>query len=311
MAPSFRVIDPKLRLALAVAMPWNGTSIIFVTLSSLLLAGIESRGVLLPISLVGAFFPALWLFNYAFEMLDHAANGSTTAPVASIEVLSPLQWRPLVEVAICLLIVVLGSQHGTTGNLIIILLLLVLPASIATLGAGDGVLQAANPFTLWRIIVGMGAYYLLVLAVIGLFVALAITVQKTDLWPFVRYALLEIGILTVFAVLGTSVFLRRIEIGFEPRSSPERTIERDGREHLRQLDAILDEAYSQTRLKDYERAASIINRWLSNTAEIDIPNDVKLILQHVRGWGDPAAFDFIERALSAPTGSGEQPPARH
>jgi hypothetical protein len=311
MTPSFRVIDSKLHLALAFAIPWNGTSIIFVTLSSLLLAGIESRSVLLPISLIGTFFLALWLFNYAFEVLDHAANGSTIAPIASIEVLSPFQWRPLVIVAICFLIVVLGSKLGATGNVIIILPLLVLPASIATLGMGGSALQAANPFTLWRITVGMGAYYLLVLALIGLFVALAVTLQTAHLWAFVRYALLEIGILTVFAVLGTSIFLRRIEVGFEPRSSPERTTERDVGEHQRQLDEILDEAYGQSRLKDYERAAFIIKRWLSNTDKVGIANDVKVILQRVRGWGDPAAFNFIERAIGASAGNKDQPPARH
>lgn len=301
MAPSSRVIDSKRHLALAFATPWNATSIIFVAFSSLLLAGFESRGVLLPISLIGTFLLAWWFFNYAFEVLDHAANGGTTAPIASIEVLSPFQWRPLVQVAICFLIVLLGSRRGATGDIIIILLLLVLPASIATLGVGDSILQAANPSTLCRVIIGMGAYYLLVLAVVGLFVALAITLHKADVWPFVRYVLLEIGILTVFAVLGTSVFLRRIEIGFEPRSSPERAMERDACEHLRQLDEVLDEAYGQTRLKDYERAASIIKRSLSNTDKIDIPNDVEVILQRVRGWGDPAALNFIEKAIGAST----------
>jgi len=307
MTQPFRIIDSKLRLARAFAMPWNWTSIIFVMLSSLLLVVIESRGPLLPISLIGTFFLAAWLFNYAFEMLEHAANGSIDAPIASVETLSPFQWRPLVTAAICFWLVLLGSQFGTKGKVAIALLLLVQPASIATLGIGEGVLQAVNPFFLWRVIVGMGAYYLLVLAVIGLFAALAITLQEADIWPFARYLLLELGILTVFAVLGTSVFLRRIEIGFQPRSSPERTVERDDREHLRQLEEILDEAYSQTRLKDYERAASTIKRWLSNSDETGTPSDVELILQRVRGWGDPAAFNFIEKAIGASPAGHAQP----
>src|SRR5271155_5085188 len=134
MAPSFRVIDSKRQLALAFAMPWNGTSIIFVTLSSLLLTVIESHGALMPISLIGTFFLAAWLFNYAFEMLEHAANGGTAAPIASVETLSPFQWRPLVTAAICFWLVLLGSQFGTKGKVIIFLLLLVQPGVIATLG---------------------------------------------------------------------------------------------------------------------------------------------------------------------------------
>jgi len=287
-------------------MPWRGTSIIFVTLSSLLLALVVSHGVLWPISLIGTFFLASWLFNYAFEMLEHAANGGTGAPVASVETLSPFQWRPLVTAAICFWLVLLGSQLGTSGKVIIFLLLLVQPGVIATLGMGDGLLQAVNPVSLWRVIVGMGAYYLLVLAVIGLFIALAVAQQNVDLWPFERYALLEFGILTVFALLGTSVFLRRIEIGFQPRTSPERAMERDDREHLRQLDEILDEAYGQTRLKNYERAASVIKRWLSNSDEIGFPDDVNLILERVRGWGDPAALNFIERAIGKSTAGDAQ-----
>jgi hypothetical protein len=301
MAPSIKAIDSKLHLARAFAMPWHATSIIFVTLSSLLLAGIDVHGVLLLISLIGKFFLASWLFNYAFEMLDYAANGGTGAPVASVETLSPFQWRPLVTVAICLWLVLLEYQLGTTGKVIIILLLLVQPAFIATLGMGDGLLQAVNPVSLWRVIVGMGAYYLLVLAVIGLLIALAIALREVDFWPFERYALLEFAILTIFAVLGTSVFLRRIEIGFDPRSSPERAVERDDREHLRQLDQILDEAYGQARLKYYEHAATVIKRWLANSGEIATPDDVNLILERVRGWGDPAAFNFIARAIGAST----------
>src|SRR5271170_4298235 len=145
MAPSSKAIDSMRRLARAFAMPWNATSIIFVTLSSILLTVIESRGVLLPISLIGTFFLASWLFNYAFEMLEHAANGGTAAPIASVETLSPFQWRPLVTAAICFWLVLLGSQFGTKGKVAIALLLLVQPASIATLGIGEGVLQAVNP----------------------------------------------------------------------------------------------------------------------------------------------------------------------
>jgi hypothetical protein len=279
----------------------------FVTLSSVFLASIETHGALMPISLIGTFFLAAWFFNYAFEMLEHAANGRTAAPVASIETLSPFQWRPLVTAAICLWLVLLGLQLGTTGKAVIVALLLVQPACIATLGMGDSFLQAVNPYSLWRVTVGMGAYYLLVLAAIGLFAALVITLQRADLWHFVRDVLLEFGMLTVFAVLGAAVFLRRVEIGFEPRSSPERAMDRNDREHLRQLDEILDEAYGQARLKRYGRAASIIKDWLSNADETGIPNDVNFILQRVQGWGDPVALDFIEKATAASTDGKPQP----
>jgi small-conductance mechanosensitive channel len=285
-------------MSLAFAMPWNGTSVMFVVLSSLLLAGMESH-VLLSISLIPTIFLTLWLLNYGFDVLDHAANGSTAAPTASIEVLSPFQWQSLVIMALCFLLVALGSKLGAMRGTVIISLLLVLPACIATFEVGESALQAASPLKLWRITVGMGFYYILVLVVIGLFAALAVILQAVHLWPFVRYMLLEMGVLTVFAVLGTSIFLRRIEVGFEPRSSPERAIARDFDKRQRQLDEILDEAYGQSRLKDYERAASIINRWLSSTEAVSVPDDVKVILQRVRGWGDPTAFSFIERALAA------------
>ena len=166
-------------------------------------------------------------------------------------------------------------------NIVITLLILVLPAAMATVEVGESPIRAANPFALWRITAGMGAYYLLVLAVISVFVALAAILQTTHLWAFVRY-MLEIGILTVFAVLGACVFLRRIEVGFEPRSSPERAMEREVGEHQLRIDEIIDQAYVQARLKEYERAASILKRWLSDTDEVSVSNDVKIILQRVR-----------------------------
>jgi hypothetical protein len=307
MAPSIKVIDPKRHLLRALAMPWNWTSIIFVALSSILLATIETHGALNPISWIGTFFLATWLFNYAFEMLEHAANGGTAAPVASVETLRPVHWRPLVTAAICVWLVILGLHFGALGKAIIVGLLLLQPAFIATLGMGDGLLRALNPLSLWRVISGMGPYYLLVLAVIGLFAALVKALQQMDLGTFERDALLEFGILTVFAILGSAVFLRRIEIGFEPRLSPERAIERDNREHLRQLDEILSEAYGQARLKRYERAASVIKGWLSNTDATNIPDDIDVILQRVGGWGDPAALKIIEGAIGSSMAK-EMPP---
>jgi hypothetical protein len=97
----------------AVLVPWRLASILFIAISSTLLAFFQGKGV---VGIVGSYFLLSWLFKYAFVMLEHVASGRPDAPVVSAEMLGPFEQRPLILVAWCsVLYVIAGSSVVRSG----------------------------------------------------------------------------------------------------------------------------------------------------------------------------------------------------
>ena len=98
-----------------------------------------------------------WFFKYCFILLDAIVTGATEPPVLSIEMINPInEQRPLGQALLIAgggaLSYALGQLVGPAlGWLTAALLLLLLPASIATLGLTGNLLRAAWPPELWSI----------------------------------------------------------------------------------------------------------------------------------------------------------------
>ncbi len=127
------------------------------------LIGALSLGFLLAMhgGLIGiplALMLLLWLFNYAYVLLEQVANGAREPPVLAVEMLNPLnEQRPLLQLAIVLLVysALWLLAHDLSGALAIalgVLAFIALPASIGALGVGTSFLQAINPMALWHIV---------------------------------------------------------------------------------------------------------------------------------------------------------------
>ena len=75
----------------ALRVPLQPASLIFVGISSLILAVVAPAG---RLALIPGFFLVSWLFKYGYVLLEHVANGDVEAPAISAEMLGPFEARP-------------------------------------------------------------------------------------------------------------------------------------------------------------------------------------------------------------------------
>jgi len=266
----------------ALAIPLGLPSLLFVILSSLLLAFFQGKGVL---GVFGSYFLIVWLFKYAYVLLEHVANGEREAPVVSVEMLGPFEQRPLIQATIFFLIQ-LGLRHfaGASMTLAAVVLLCLLPASSAVLGIGAGVLQSLNPLMLWRVMRGLGHYYFAILVVMITAALLMAALIRSATWNALSIATAEIALLIVFSALGGALYERRLELGFEPRRSPERDTERADAERKQLFDAMLDELYTLVRTRRGVQAQLLVQRWLADANDRHVGSEAHAIVLRTAGW---------------------------
>ena len=284
----------------ALLIPFHFTSLVLVTTLALLLAAaihFDPSGFLW---LAPAFIITSWVFKYAFAMLEHIADGEAYAPAASIEMLSPFEQRPFV---LLLVVLAAGQVAWRADNVIawvlVGLLLVFIPAFIGLLGATRRVTLSLNPLALLQTVRGMGAWYLLVLLVIAATVAMGIWAVQSSWWLFILCWQIGVSVLLVFSLIGGTMYYRRIELGHEPRISPERMAAHVRRAHDRQLKRMLDDIYSAVRLGNLVRAMNGLEHWLSNADEEVIALDCMHIHSTIVTWNDADMLTASSRVLFA------------
>jgi hypothetical protein len=195
----------------------------------------------------------MWLFNYSYVLLEHIANGAREPPVLAIEMLNPLnEQRPLLQLAIVLpaCAALLWLAHYLSTALAIalaVLAFIALPASIAALGVGTSFLQAINPMALWHIVHSLRmAYAAIVLLVLGYGVGLSLLASRSLLPSWLEIVLAQFAWLSVFSLIGGSLYEQRHMLGHEAVDTPERRAARArwllDRERARFMDTIYGEA---------------------------------------------------------------------
>jgi hypothetical protein len=210
-----------------------------------------------------------WFFKYCFILLDAIVIGAAEPPVLSVEMINPLnEQRPLGQalligggVALCL---AAGKALGVMmGWLTGAVLLLLLPASIATLGMTGHLLRAAWPPELWSVIRGVGRHYLLLITAIpGLalfFVALGH--YGASSWVLIGGG--QLSFLLAFALIGSVLHEHRLELGIEYRTMEEHIAERTEREHASERNRMMDHAYMKFRVGKPLEGWHEIQTWLT------------------------------------------------
>ena len=250
-----------MRIWRALTVPFDMASMMYIVISAVLLAFLAPRGLfaILPLIML-----ITWLFKYGFAILEHVAHGEPGAPVFSHELLSLLAVRPWIQALGCAGgYLALQYLDEPASSITAVLECLILPAWVGLLGIADHLYQAFNPLALWRMLRGMGLYYLMVLALIGLVCLVFVSVNYLPLWSPVRFALMEVCILASYSVIGEAIYARRLEVGFAARSSPERKLEQESqaRDKLRQH--AIDEIYEAVNARQYVRAAARLEAWLA------------------------------------------------
>ncbi len=260
-------------------IPLRGAALILIVSFSILLLLAANGGLLgLPLAML----VISWFFKYGFAVLDQVADGIDEPPVLSYEMLNPAnESRPL-----GLLLVIAVFYFGTEalrpslgGDVVTILRatgLLLVPAIIMT-QAATGFMQSLNPVVLFQIIVRVPGSYALILAVLAgawwLATMLVTWLPAAEL-PLsieiplpegVRIAMLMYAWLASFAMIGGVLYVRRLELGYEPIHSPEREAEKANRDRQREIDHLIDRIFAEWRGGAYGNAWRTIETHLNNS----------------------------------------------
>jgi hypothetical protein len=195
-----------------------------------------------------------WFFKYCFILLDAIVTGASEPPVLSVEMINPInEQRPLGQAILIAggvaLSLALGKTVGAAmGWLTAVLLLLLLPASIATLGMTGNLLRAAWPPELLSVIRGVGRDYLvLVGAIPGLALFfLGLGYYGAPSWVLIAGG--QLSFLLAFSLIGSVLHEHRLELGIEYRTMEEHIAERTAREHASARNRMMDHAYMKFRV---------------------------------------------------------------
>ena len=252
-------------------------------------------GILLAILLTS------WFFKYCFILLDAVLVGAEEPPVLSIEMVNPVdEQRPLAQAVLIAAGAWLAFEAGrltatTVGWLIGGVFLLLLPASIAVLAMSGNPLRAAWLPELLSLIRGIGRDYAVLLVLIVAVALLMYAVARAGAPYWLLIAVTQLGLLTVFALVGGALHDHRLELGIEFRTPRERVAERTERERISERSRVLDNAYNRFRVGKPLEGWQEIQSWLKlhgNAADLSD----KLLLEHRAVLATVARWDDVRPA---------------
>jgi hypothetical protein len=178
-----------------------------------------------------------------------------------------------------------------------IVLLALLPATVAILGFGEAAWQAVNPVTLWRVIRGLGPFYLLMLLALALCAAIAWALMRLQWWGLIESAIALWCEVAFFSLVGASIYLRRKQLGYEPSKSPERSAARVEAERLKERARMTDDVFQLVRIGRHVDATAPLAKWLRDLDAEHVSKDAYYIAEQSLKWDSPAALNPIGSTL--------------
>ncbi|HUK01404.1 MAG TPA: hypothetical protein VLW26_03900 [Steroidobacteraceae bacterium] len=285
----------------ALVLPFSPAALFFILPCAAILAYLGTTD---PIAFMLRILPTLillaWLFRFAFATLDDVANGEREPPVPSVEMLSPSEARPLLQLCACALVYTLVRYLGGIPGIIVAgVAIVLLPASVALMGVTSSLLEAINPVALVRTVHALGSYYLLIILVIAAYALALIYLAQTALWSYFWYCLAEFAVLSVFSLIGAVLFARRHELEFEPKRSPERTAAAAEEERVKRRSAMLDDVFGPMRVQEFERALIPLKHWLAKSQEATLDLDARAIVSTAVRWNSQRGLDVVAQQVVA------------
>ncbi len=276
-------------------VPFHVTSLLLIGLFSILFSIFDLGGLY---GLFASLLAQIWVVKYCYVLIEHIADGATEPPVMSTDMLSPFEIRPWIQLAIVIAgAVACSAIGGNAGIVLAALLLALLPASIAVLGVGEPFYQAVNPLMLYRLIRGLGPYYLLILVSIPVYLGIIALLDRWGAWGLVRHAAVLICEISFFSLIGGCMYLRRHQLGMEPSRSPERTAAREEAERMKVRAHMLDDVFQQARIGKYVEATRPLAQWFRTLDGETATRDAQFIVAQAIGWNMPAGVNTIGSTL--------------
>jgi len=283
-----------------LAMPFQLQSLLFVALTSALL-GFFTGGDLVRfvVSVLAIWILLVWLTQYALHIIDDAANGVREVRTATVEMatgfLDARAWvHPTLAVTIA---VVLYLNPDWPRVPVLVGAAVIFPASLGASAMTGHARHALHPGEIARVMRGLGVFYPLVVAFMLGCALLGLAIAQQSGSRFLTVASLEMLLLLAYAGLGGALYLRRRELGFEPRQSPERVAERHEAERQAERQRFVDELYKDLRVREAARAAGNAGRWLRAARPEHLKGDLHAILEAGRRWSEPREYPRMLRAL--------------
>ena len=284
----------------ALAMPFQLASLLFVALTSVLL-GIFISGDLIRflVSIAAIWLILVWLTQYALVLIDDAANGSHETRAASVEMATAmLDARAWVHPALAVAVGVLLYLHPDWPRLPVLLVAaLLFPASLGASAMTGHAVHALHPGEMARVIRGLGIWYPVVVLFVLACALLGVLVARRADSMILIVASAEMLLLLAYAGMGGVLYVRRRELGFEPRKSPERVAQREeeARHGVRQQ--FIDDLYKDLRVRESARAARDAGRWLQAAKPEHLKGDLHALLEAGRHWAEPREYPRMLRGL--------------
>jgi hypothetical protein len=285
----------------ALSLPFQMSSLLFVAMLTVINAFIGGEPELKPVRMLALFIILSWLNKYAFALLDHAANGSREPPVASVEMLGPFgdgrAWIHPALVAFTVLAVVVFGTPITIAIAVTVAVLL--PASMCAAIASPQMLDPFNPVIFARVIRGFGLRYLLLLGAGAVVIGSCYLLYGAPGPQFLRFAAAQFLVLSLYCLIGGTLYERRLELAFEPTASPERIAERQLAEHDSRRQQAIDDFYGAIRVREPARAAAGLQAWLASANGTRLALDVDAMIEQAGKWPEQRGLTTLLRTVIA------------
>jgi membrane protein implicated in regulation of membrane protease activity len=246
---------------------------------------------------MGAWFLQLWVLKYCFVLIERMADGAAEPPVMDNDMLSVLEARPWIQLALlavggwaCLRI------GGGAGVALAVVMVLWFPASVAILGHGERPWEPLNPVTVYKVVRGLGVHYLVLIGAMGVFALLMLVMLKLP-WLTLQVALVLFCEVAFFALVGGVMFMRRQQIGYVPSRSPERAAAREETEREERRAKMLDDVFTNVRMGKHVDATAPLAAWMRDTEAEEAIRDSYHVAETALSWGNLAALNTIGSTL--------------
>ena len=283
-------------------VPFRPTILLMVGVFSLIITffvwGAAFLGAVGFWALIVAFLLNTWILKYGFVLIERLADGSVEPPVMDTDIVSPFEQRPMMQGALLIAGATLcWKVGGYAGIALAALQLIVLPAQIALLAMGDNVFQALNPLAWFRVIRGLGLLYIALLSMLLFTVGITALLISWSVWLFFLLSIFLLCEVAFFGFIGSCIWLRRRQLGYEPSRSPERAAAIAEAERVKERARMVDDVFQLVRIGKHVDATAPLAQWLRETDVEHLSKDSYHVAEQALRWQSPLALNTIGSTL--------------